>query len=536
VQDAGAPLTQAPAVGKSPLVEQLPINGTSPTNDGGWRVAQATLQAAADVLQHERALMLSNAPPQYAAVLRRLYSAVTGHGKSGELSSAERRRALNEAKAGLEPALALYRTTDDERTWLQEQIDRPLAAVDNSLSFEDARARVRSAVRIGQHALIEPADDTHPHEQGEQLHEQLQTLIPVVGQINEQVIRLKHDGIHHEAEALMEGHAHGKKLGPGALVELQAVLWLVDGFLLLTDEELAHHLGEVHGVLNGVSTYSELVKAVAELTGGAVTITASYAASIAKLAGDTSTAAIATGLARSTGLLVANVIAGIEVVHGIAVLLDPHATAQQKVDGAVGASSGAAWLVGARVWGAAAGFSASSALMLGYAELKLMANLYWGANVGLTAGLMRLAYETIQRDGENIARAANDLAKAGLLRQDEKDPEKAEALRRVETSLVAQLGAAVDYFIDDCKPRGVEDGAGLARYPGGYDILREVFAPVAKHKGAKTPETVTEAARVALERITWSLAHAGELITASARRRGLGDVEHDLARDHEGHE
>ena len=91
----------------------------------------------------------------------------------------------------------------------------------------------------------------------------------------------------------MEGHAHGKKLGPGSLVELQTILWMVDGFLTLTDEELAHHLREVHGVFNGVSTYSELVKAVAELTGGAISLTSSYAAAIAKLAGDTSCAAMA---------------------------------------------------------------------------------------------------------------------------------------------------------------------------------------------------------------------------------------------------
>jgi hypothetical protein len=126
--------------------------------------------------------------------------------------------------------------------------------------------------------------------------------------------------------------------------------------LTLTDEELTHHLREVHGVFNGVSTYSELVKAVAELTGGAISLTASYAAAIAKLAGDTSCAAMATGLARSTGLLFANVIAGIEIIHGVAVLLDPHATPQQKVDGAVGASSGAAWFIGSRVGGAAVGF------------------------------------------------------------------------------------------------------------------------------------------------------------------------------------
>jgi hypothetical protein len=159
---------------------------------------------------------------------------------------------------------------------------------------------------------------------------------------------------------------------------------------------------------------------------------------------------------------------------------------------------------------------------------------YWQANLGLTVGFMRLAYETIPRDGESIERGADDLAKAGMLRQNEKDPEKALALQHVETMLTAQLGAAVDYFIDDCKPHGFE--AGVAGYPGAYTILRDVFEPVMKHKGARTLEAVTEGARVALERITWSMAHAGDLITASAAKRNLADVEHNLEKKEHGGE
>ena len=74
------------------------------------------------------------------------------------------------------------------------------------------------------------SDHKRSREQGAQLHAELQKLIPTISMINEQVIRLKHDGIHHEAEALMEGRTHGKKLGPGSLVELQTILWMVDGF------------------------------------------------------------------------------------------------------------------------------------------------------------------------------------------------------------------------------------------------------------------------------------------------------------------
>lgn len=284
-------------------------------------------------------------------------------------------------------------------------------------------------------------------------------------------------------------------------------------------------------MFNGVATYSELVKAVTEIAGGAIGITASYASVIAKLAGDTSLAAQAAGLARTTGLIFGNVIAGIEIVHGLFVLLDPHATAQEKVDAAVGASSGAAWFIGAKVGGAAVGFAASTAIMIGYAELKYAAHLYWEANLGLTAGFMRLAYETIQRDGDAIARGADALTKTQLLLQEEKDPEKLEALKKLEAKLAHDLGYAVDYFIDDAAPHGFE--AGVAYYPGAYSILREAFAPVAKYKGAKTPEQASAAARFALEKITWSIANASEIVVMSARQKHLPDVEEDLAKKQE---
>jgi hypothetical protein len=57
-----------------------------------------------------------------------------------------------------------------------------------------------------------------------------------------------------------------------------------------------------------------------------------------------------------------------------------------------------------------------------------------------------------------------------------------------------------------------------------------------KHKGARTLEAVTEAARVTLERITWSMAHADELVTASARQQGLADVERALEKKEHGGE
>src|SRR5689334_825661 len=54
--------------------------------DSDWSAAQMALQVAADVIQHERQQMISQAPSRYAPSLSLLYSAVTGRGHDGKLS------------------------------------------------------------------------------------------------------------------------------------------------------------------------------------------------------------------------------------------------------------------------------------------------------------------------------------------------------------------------------------------------------------------------------------------------------------------
>jgi hypothetical protein len=79
-----------------------------PPTDADWNTARTTLQIAADILQHQRRQMLAEAPAQYASSLWMLHAAVAGRTPDGSLQSAERIHALHEAKAGLEPAIALF--------------------------------------------------------------------------------------------------------------------------------------------------------------------------------------------------------------------------------------------------------------------------------------------------------------------------------------------------------------------------------------------------------------------------------------------
>lgn len=496
--------------------------------------AEATLLAAADVVQHERAKLIPSAPRQFQPSLRVLYDAVTGQRDKEKLSGADRVMYLDAAMVSLEPAISIYRQKAEGATWLNEQLMTPVASLRSSARFQRAMDRVDDSIRIGDKTIEMPGDDK-PHEQGAILREELKKLVPTMQLINEQLIRGFHDTIHHEAQAMIGGHAHGNTLGPGTLVDLAGALMVADAYLVMSDEEFKHHLNNIHGFWNGVSTYSEFVKAVAEFAGGAMMTTAAYAAAMSKTMGNTAGYTACAGLARSAGLVFGNIVAGIEIVHGIAVLFDSHATRQQKIDAGVSVSSGAAWFAGMRAGGAALGTAASSVILATYAEIKLMAHLYWEASVGLTVGLMGPAFARVQRDGNALAISADQLAKVGGLISQENDPSMKEDLTRVHAVLLKRLGQDLDSFISDSAPQALDADGGIASYPGSHKILSELFAPIAQFKGATTEETIVRGAHLALEKITWCLTHAGEIVVGSAKGNHLDDVERDSAKHTENH-
>ena len=525
-QNKPAPVgTEMVPKGRSQDTSRVPY-GFSPAD---YAAARDALQVAADIVENDSKRMVAAAPDRYTISLLLLYDAAIGRHGDQTLDGAQRLASLEVAIAGLQPAIDQFRKLD--ATWLDEHLFPRLEHLRRIATYEVARDRINNSVRVGNGVLEIPSDDADAHRQGTVLHLELPKLRSSLSTLNEQVIRLKHDGIHHEAEALLQGK-HEPHLGPGTLVYLQNTLLLVDGWLTLSDDEFRGRLGEVRGWRSDISTYAELVKAVVELAGGAVTATAAYAAVIAKLTGNEMLFASAAGVARSVGLHFANTVALIEVVHGVVVLFDPDATRQEKIDAAVSASSGATWLVARHFDKVAFGAAASTAIIAGYAELKLVAHLYWEAKLGLTTGMMRLAFETIQRHGANIARKADALARAGLLAAEEHDPESASSLRRVQDNIARDLGDDIDYLLDDCQPRGIE--ADVAKYPGSYPLLREVFAPLASFKGLREVAPVSSAAPKVLERIAWSLAHAGDIVLASTKDEKLNDLEEEIAKRKEG--
>lgn len=497
--------------------------------------APIALQVAADIVRNHRDAYIANAPPRFAPVLRDLYRAVAGGTTKQPLSGKEQLELLDASLARLEPALAIVRTRDP--AWIERELVAPLAHVRSTAQYRRASDRVDHAMRIDG-KVVELPEDGDPRERGRVLHAQIQKLIPTIAIVNEQVIRNLEHTIHHEAEALMAGHAHGKPLGPGRLVDLQMALLAINGLLMLDDAELQHHLQHPEGVLHGIATYAELVKAAVEIAAGAVAITAAYSAAIARITGDAALANSALGVVRSAGLKFAAVITCVEVIHGIAVLFDAHATRQQKLDAAVDVATGVTWMASQRAassGAAAIGAAATTAILLGYAELKLTLQTYWATNLAITEGVMRPAFEYLRNDADVIAREADELARAEALLEREPDPAQRDALGKLREHLAAGLGADIDRLLGDCAPRGFTRDEMMVKYPGYYPILVEAFAPLARHRGARRPEPVIVAARETLATLAWVLAHAGELVTAQAKHQHVGDVKREAAKQEAHH-
>ena len=482
-----------------------------------------TAQAIADVLQHRSLRLLGQVDGQYRDAVAALRLALVGSQGGKELGGEQRLALLEDARKKLDPVLEALAADPDEKAWLDTEITPYLAPLRDTFQVQIAEERVKRTELVGDKA-IEPGAEGDVKAEKEALHASSQKLLKTVALLNEQIIRMGHDvtheALHHLAKEFEKGH-YPKELkkepgDPGFLIEVQNLLFFVDGMLSLSDEELARELAQPHGFFGGVATISEFLKAVTEMFGGLLGISFSFAAVIAKLHGEAEYAVQAMGYARGIGLTLGNVVAGIEIVHGVAVILDEHASDQQKVEAGRDVVAGTAWFVGARAGGAVVGSAASIAVLITYKELELMADLYGKALTGIVGGWMSAAYETMADAAQSISADGRELAKAGYLGVAETDPERHRALAKVEAENARRLASAVDYFLEQCEPVGY--GAGAAYKPGAHGPLRKVFAPLLKLKGTTNPEATAAAATEVLKAIQYCFEHSQELLNEATGR------------------
>jgi hypothetical protein len=463
------------------------------------------------------ARLIDQAPSAYRSTLGKLLTVKNGIEKGLPIPGRQRREIFDEVTRVLGPIMA-HADADQ---------NRHMAEIRTEVLLSEARDRIEHSFSDDKKKTIEIPTDSHPREQAEVLRARLQKLISAMHDIHEIGLKYGEPLIEDVAHHMEEGHpGHGAGNTLGRLQELQAVLHLADGWLKLTDEEFQHELTHIKGVFHWVSTYAELVKAVIELGGGAVSLTATFAAGIARLSGDVALSASASSVARTIGMKLGDIVAAIEIVHGAAMLFDPNSTRAQRIEGGVEIGMGVGFLAG----------GGAGAMVVGgpYFLAKSAAYLYWQGAIGLNTGFLLPLYQYMQEQGGFIANNADALARAGMLGRDEKDPEKAAALAAEEQRLAIKLGGTIDSFLDRCRSSG-GSGQGWGKefqhhYPGNWPILAEAFAPILDKRGARTGPQAATAAAAVLDKISWCFINASDILIASVRHMDLAQMEAEEAK------
>jgi hypothetical protein len=502
-------------------------------------IAESFLWVLDDVVYNGTSRLIGDLSDRARPAFEKLFAGIAGHDVQGrKLGGRERRESFDAAVLALRDVLAF--ASDEQRAALRRKRD--------GLLYEEASDRVENSVVVGTRILEIPGDG-HPREQSLVLHEVIPTIVHTLQVATEQLHRFGEGGREHYENAIrsieqeLEKSPHYRELEqlldqiekdarPGQrtverLGVLIAFLGTVDGWLTLSDDELRAHLTEVHGVLPTVSSLAELVKAVTEIGIGTVSLTAAFASGIARLAGDEALAAEAMTVAGQAGGLLGNVVAGIEIVHGIFVLLDSNATRAQKEDAVVGIASGGAWFIGRAIGGAAMGGPASIAIVASYLMLKVSMTLYWQGALGINALLMRETFEYLRDEGTSLARVSGRVERAGMLLQAEKDPIKAKPLRDVQAGNEKMLATILDDFLAHCTPGGAKDmgwGGSFATAPGNVQMLADAFAPLLGYRTVKSGPQLLAGVAAVVQRIAWCLVHAREIEIASTQHKHLSDI------------
>lgn len=233
---------------------------------------------------------------------------------------------------------------------------------------QDRREHFRFAVR-SKYEAVQPQKDVEPSEadiegQKEALRAELPKLVETVSMTIEAIVRVNHKSIHDSAHGVFKGHVPRQvgEWGPNMLAQVQNVLGVVDGVLKLTDKEMAEAVARNRGFWGAAHTTAEIIAAAIEITGGVVGITASFASVLARLMGNLEYAELAAGMARGTALIMGKLMAWIEMVHGILIVVDPHASVERKLEGAEKIASQGGFLVGLAIGGGIGGMLLSAGL------------------------------------------------------------------------------------------------------------------------------------------------------------------------------
>ena len=520
------PLTQREA---NELKDNDRVQASKQTNE-----ATNTITRAADILTNNRAASIASAPPAFAPALWTLYAAVTGRSAT-HLDAKQRLASFDTAASILKIARDRFAHTHatnqeglapesvaEQAEWLKVQFDEPMIAARNVLAYNVQSERVDKGMSKTGPAF--DAEKLDARAAAGAVRERALKLTEMLATLNEWVMTTHEHAVDHALEQLLESELPHSKFA--ALPQLAGSLQAIAGLLVLTDEELLHHVGHINGVADGISTISELLKGAVSLVGGSLSVVAKLTSVGFKLAGNGVMSLYAAGVAAKIGNTIGTVLSAFEIVHGVALVFgkDPH----KRLDGAVEVTSGSLMMAGkiaTKVGTVGAGVamtSAGVAVAATYGMVKGVAALYWGASVGMSTGLMSPALEALRSSGNGIAAETEALALALKLQAEEKDGEASAQLDRVVSNRAHQLSAGIDGLIEKCSPTAFE--AGIAAHPGAHRVLREMLAPLNGFKGVSSPPALLGAAVMALEKLGWIFAHVTQLAEAVVRRESAEEV------------
>ncbi len=522
----------------------------------GWD-SEAPVGRVAEVLPGRDAEALTG---RDAEAIRVLLAAVSGVENTKRMRPAERRARLQRARALLAPYISVMMRDKTQRAWVEEwitprldglarSIDRSVAEelveADASGSGDLASADLATEKQVPQllHAAMtlneawlrveHASHDPHGHTEEKPNPAARQAELNAATDQAELNAAIKTAKQHPGFEKL-EQVPEGVTLA-GLPEHLQMVLWALDAGLRLSDKEPAE---QHHGPT--MAEDIEHFKVAVEILGIVVALSldlaamqyAKYAARARAFAEQAAEAddfakqaAVDAEAAMASVHVFSDVVAGLEVLHGIVVLRRTDAPAEAKEEALQQIVENALWLLlrglgWLGVEGAAAGASPwVGALSVAYTEGKLSVQFYGEARGGLIAGFMRDAFQTMRDSADQIADSATRLASAGVLAERESDPRQRAALREVEQDYAERTATAVDDFLEECEPRGYVGGE--AFYPGAYPTLRKHFAPLMRRKGAKTPAEAAAAANAVLSAIFWAFDNAQGIVAAEGGSRGL---------------
>jgi hypothetical protein len=449
----------------------------------------------------ENAEMRTEMPTRYQDALHKLLAVRIGHIADGR----ERRAMFDEAEAVFAP----FVRANDHFGGADDYLAEHMKSLRETVVTAEAQTRISSTLVVNdgkeKHA-IELPDDKHPREQAEVLGVTLPKLVESIKKTIERAKTLgEHTGVKAETLERLEVMVH--------------ILDVAGGYLKLNDAEFQKEVNNIKGVMNGVATYSELVKTILEIGAGAIGLTCFASAKLMKAVGDHAMAEACEHTGAAVSATLGKVVAAVEVVHGVAVMFDRNASTDDRIGGGVEAAAGVATLM--------TGSSLGALPIMGpYALIKAAQYLYSNAVIGWEAGFLTELFTWMQEQAQHLGGGIDQVAAAGLLAQDEKNAERRAALLAQEKSLTHGLNQMVQSFLDRCD--GLHSGVGnefLAHHPGNYTIVAEAFTLPVRHRHVTTEAEIITLVQEVMRQIVWCFNHGPAIVKGSATHKHVEDMD-----------